>query len=219
MWFCSLYRARARYTRFFDTCLETLGFYFQACKLAISTGDLGIHCPHQQNSSKDTISPSQLIDYVSEHIKVHGEFGKLILFGIIQGWLYLLIRCRFFIFSRFLKGAELLLHRHEMPLQVLENRLQRLWLLLQTSDEQDIFDPLFQRCSILMVYNPEDVDSKLSLSSIQEIVVNLNFSNPLCYCLDEAQADLDFTITEGIESWSLFSIWANAFMDHFRDRH
>ena len=192
---------------------QNFGFYFQACKLPISTGDLGIHGPHRQSGSKDTFSLSQLIDYVNEHVKVHEGFGKSVLFGFVEGCFRHLIDCRFFVFSRFLKGAELLLHSHE------EDRLQWLWLLLQTSDEQDIFDSLFQIYSILCLYDPEDVPLKLNPNSVQETVVNLGFSKPLYYCLDEAQADLNFTMTEGTESWSLLNIWANAFMDLFRTRH
>lgn len=161
----------------------------------------------------------QLIDYVNEHVKVHEEFGKSVVSETVQSWLRLLIECRFFVFFRFLKTAGLLLHENKVSRQIFEDRLQRLWLLLQTSDEQDIFDPLFQICSMFALYDPEDVYSKMSPSIVREIVVSLGFSKLICYCLDEAQADLNFTVTEGSESLSLLNIWANAFMRLFRARH
>ena len=192
---------------------RNFGFYFQACMLPISRGDFSIHGPHRQAGSKDTYSLRQLLDYANDHAEFQYEGDTSTVFEFQQAWLDLLVRCRFLIFSRFLSIA------NDMGLQIPGNRLQRLWLLLQTSDERDIFDRFFQICSICIFFPGNDIDSMIMLCKVRETLANLGFSGPLCYCLDEAQADLDFTITEGPEIWSYLNVWATTFMKLFRHRH
>ena len=183
--------------------------------LPISSGDFGIHRPHRQAGSKDTYSLGQLLDCANEHAKFQFLYweatSSIPVFQEV--WLDLLVRCRFLIFPRFLSIA------NDMRLQIPRNRLQRLWLLLQTSDEKDVFDRFFQICSICVFFPENDHYRMVMLEEVQETLANLGFSGPLCYCLDEAQADLDFTINHAGETWLFLDVWANTFMELFHARY
>lgn len=203
---------------------QNFGLYFQACSLPLSKESSGIHDPHRRSGSKDTFLLGQLIVAANTYIDRIGESGDVHLSDITEYWFSLLIGCRYFTLTRFFTLCKLSPHWSQIQTRLDGNQVQRLWLVLQTCDTQDLFTPLFQRACMLSLIDKSYVTEKISASRLQQTVSKLevpHFSGPLCLCLDEAQADLTTSIYSQITGAprSLLSIWTTTFMEFFLNRN
>lgn len=178
------------------------GFYFQACNVAEASAE--IHSPYRSKGSRDTLTLGRFIRRSPNRFPNHFGSENPLINPIkwIQQWLTNLIYCRVLVLKAFMGVVD-----SELPHLCNSNSLYslpRLWLFLQTNSKVDLFDNLFQLSC-----------AKTSTTHIEMSHFSRLFRDePFFYCLDEAQADLDFTINVDSHQVSLLECWSKSFTHH-----
>lgn len=181
------------------------GLYFQSCSVEPTSN--GIHGPSRRPGSKDSNSLLKFLEHADSH---SGVMPRLISFWI-TGCFKTLLKWRIHMLQQFVNFVgHLSTLAHHNP-----NFFPKIWFDLQTSDQLDLFDQVFQLlCMLPTSFNPRHVAHsrriwEFSVDSLQSTQIPALF-----ICLDEAQADLGIQMQHNMASTgpeNLFEHWIFAF--------